>query len=137
MIRLATLKDIKEINYFLKKFHIERSEEEFESHPFTKYVLVKIGKKAAGFLCYEEIYERYELDYIYVEEEYREQGIASALMDFFINEVKKKNGKNITLEVSNNNKEANQLYKKFGFKFAAIRKKYYGDTDGSLLMRKM
>ena len=44
---------------------------------------------------------------------------------------------NITLEVDESNEAAINLYKKYGFTIAAIRKKYYGKNDGYLMIREM
>lgn len=137
MIRLATLNDIESLNSLLKVFHILLTEEEFRTHPFSKYILYKEGRELIGFLNYEEIYERYEIDYIYVKEEYRRKGIASQMLSFLLKEAEKKEIDNITLEVSKNNKEARNLYDKHGFKFAAKRKQYYGTDDAYLLIRKL
>ena len=42
---------------------------------------------------------------------------------------------NITLEVRKDNERALRLYKKYGFKEVALRKNYYNDIDGILMMR--
>lgn len=48
---------------------------------------------------------------------------------------KNKNCINITLEVAVNNKSALNLYKKLGFKIVTIRKNYYENSDGYLMIK--
>ena len=43
----------------------------------------------------------------------------------------------ISLEVRSDNKRAIALYKKFGFEEKAIRKNYYKDSDGILMMKEL
>lgn len=56
------------------------------------------------------------IDGLYVEKEYRNQGIATKLINFAINWAKEKNVKNIYLNVLEKNKDAINLYYKKGFK---------------------
>jgi len=70
-----------------------------------------------------------ELMQIAVNDEYRRKGYAKAL----IIEIAKKFNK-ILLEVSENNKEAINLYKTLGFKIDGIRKHYYNDKSNCILM---
>ncbi len=44
---------------------------------------------------------------------------------------------NITLEVSMLNKNAINLYEKLGFKKIAVRKNYYKDSDGILMLKEV
>ncbi len=97
-------------------------------NPFRKYLVYD----DYAILVYSLIYDRLEIDYIYVKEEYRKQGIASKLLEYLF----KKYGFSCSLEVRVDNKEAINLYKKFNFEIATIRKNYYKDIDGYLMIRK-
>ena len=78
------------------------------------------------------MYEKAEINNIYVLNEYRSQGIGSKLLDYLVK--KCKICENITLEVRKDNINAIYLYKKYGFKEVAIREKYYNGLDGILMM---
>lgn len=56
------------------------------------------------------------LTFIYVEENYRKQKIATRLIDCFLHEVKQKNVEIIEVKAFENNKIACDIYEKLGFK---------------------
>ena len=100
--------------------------------PFSKDVIYVENDTVIGYLSYSIMYEKAEINNIYVLQEYRSQGIGSKLLDYLVK--KCKTCENITLEVRKDNKSAISLYKKFGFKEVAIREKYYNGVDGVLMM---
>lgn len=131
MIEEANNKYLDSINDILQKeFNVDYSKNEYSK----EYVYV-IDNKIVGFIIYEYIYDRIELDYIYVLPEYRKNSIASKLMNHMIDFSSKANCLNITLEVNENNQSAINLYKKFGFVVVATRKGYYNGQDGYLMIR--
>ena len=73
--------------------------------------------------------------YIYVNPEYRKQGIASKLFNYMVENTE--NIQNITLEVRKSNINAINFYKKHSFKEAATRENYYGSEDGILMVKEM
>lgn len=70
---------------------------------------------------------------LFVSEDSRRKGIASALMNEMIN---KEQYNRIMLEVNENNKEAIRLYSKLGFKEINLRERYYG-VDTAIIMEKV
>lgn len=115
--------DIELINSFLKYFDVE-----FSDNPFRKYVVYD----DVAILVYSEIYDRLEIDYIYVLEDYRKKGIADKLIDYLFS----KYDYSCSLEVRCDNIEAINLYKKHGFEIECVRNNYYGNIDGYLMIRK-
>lgn len=109
------------------------SEYQVQQNPFSKtYVYIEEGS-IIGFLDYSVIYERIEINYIFVLEEYRKKGIAYQL----INQMMKMNDwENITLEVNIHNTPAIKLYKKLGFEIVATRPMYYDGVDAYLMERR-
>ena len=87
-----------------------------------------------GFVDYSIIYDRLEINYIFVKEEYRKQKVAYRLLKYIIDNY---NYQNITLEVNINNIPAINLYQKLGFKIVATRPKYYNGVDGYLMERRI
>ena len=100
--------------------------------PFSKEVIYIENDIVVGYLSYSIMYEKAEINNIYVLEEYRSQGIGSKLVDYLVK--KCKICENVTLEVRKDNINAICLYKKYGFKEVAIREKYYDGVDGILMM---
>jgi ribosomal-protein-alanine N-acetyltransferase len=111
--------------------------ESFKQNAFTKYFIYMEKSNIIGIVNYYDLYDRFELAYIEVVEEYRNKKIGSSLMDYLINLGNNKKIENITLEVNVNNKYAIDLYKKYDFEIVAIRKSYYDGVDGYLMERKM
>lgn len=131
MINYTTEKEL--INSFLKYFNTKIN----DISKFSKYLIYSIDDKNIGFIDFSFIYDRIELNYIYVEKSYRNKNIASKLMDKLIEFAIDNKCINITLEVDESNDAAINLYKKYGFTIATIRKKYYGKNDGYLMIREM
>lgn len=110
---------------------------EFESNPYTKIYIYKENDCILGLIHINDIYDRYEINNIYVLEECRNKGIASKLLEKIIEEGKNNKIINITLEVRENNINAIKLYKKYNFEEKAIRKGYYNGIDGILMEKEM
>ncbi len=131
---IEELNDIIIINRFLHKFN--QSIVKLDD-PFKKYLAYKQDNLFVGFLNYSLIYDRIEIEYIYVNSSYRNKGIASNLINYLVAIGYKNNCTNITLEVRKSNTEAIYLYKKNNFIDVAVRKNYYNNEDGILMLRKL
>ena len=101
--------------------------------PYVKYIEYIEEDKILGYLKYSLIYDRMEIDNVFVEQEYRGQKIGNKLISIAIEE----HVVNITLEVRVSNEIARNLYKKFGFREVALRKFYYGDEDAILMEKQV
>lgn len=99
---------------------------------FNHVLIYKDDDKILGFLDYSVMYERAEINYIFVLKEYRSKGIASKLLEYMLDN---NDFNEISLEVNVNNKEAIKLYQKYGFREVNIRKGYYDGIDGILMYR--
>ena len=106
----------------------ENLEEELRK-PFIKILVYVIDNKILGFLNYSLIYDRIELNFIEVLNDYRDQHIGSYLLE----EMFKESVVNYTLEVRSDNFSAIHLYEKYGFVKKAVRTKYYHGVDGYLM----
>ena len=111
--------------------------DDFKQNAFTKYFIYEEKSNIIGVVNYYDLYDRFELSYIEVKEEYRNKKIGSLLIENLIKIAEEKKVKNITLEVNINNEYAIKLYNKYGFNVVAIRKGYYDGVDGYLMERKM
>lgn len=109
--------------------------EEYQNNPYTRYLIYQDkDSEILAFLHYDKIYDRYEISNFQVKEENRRNHIGSKLLNFCITKAKEEKMDNITLEVRKNNIPAINLYHKYKFKDCAIRKKYYNDEDGILMI---
>jgi len=102
----------------------------FSSNDFECVYGYYLDDKLVGVIDYSVIYDRIELNYIFVLDEYRNKGIASVMVKHICDM-----DLPISLEVCINNVSAINLYKKYGFKEVARRKNYYGSLDGILMVR--
>ena len=78
-----------------------------------------------GDLIFIEKVSEYEILFIYVKKNYRNQGLASHLLKTIYLQKKITNLNKIFLEVAKDNKKALKLYKSHNFKLLNIRKNYY------------
>lgn len=106
-----------------------------DDSPFVNVVGYYIDDNIIGFLDYSLIYDKIEINYIFVDEKYRKNGIASKLFNYLFQ--KYSSIKNITLEVKKDNYIAINLYHKLGFIDVAIRKNYYNGIDGILMIKEV
>ena len=101
---------------------------------FTKVYTYEIDNEVVAFLIFSIMYEKCEIIDIYVKDNYRRKGIAISLISEIIKDY---DIENITLEVSSINDSAINLYEKLGFKKVAIRKNYYDNCDGILMLKEI
>lgn len=85
--------------------------------------------RIAGYAGMWHVINEGHINNIAVDEPYRRRGVASLLMDAFIEAARKKEMIGLTLEVRLGNRPAMGLYHKYGFKSEGIRKNYYTDTN--------
>ena len=128
MIREFEKRDTDRVNELIGKFNYNLDSINSE---FVR-ILVYESDKICGVLVYDLIYDRIEVEYIVVDKLYRRQGIATNLIKFMEDS---NSVKNITLEVRKNNDVAISFYEFLGFKKVAIRKNYYKNEDGILMMK--
>ena len=126
---IREIKNIIEIQNLLEEFKQNVGN---TINPYLKIIGYCIDDKIVGALVYEDIFDRFEVDYIVVDSQYRCQGIATKLLKSIIN----LKPENITLEVREDNIPAINLYKKLGFVVVSKRERYYGNIDGLLMIRR-
>lgn len=125
--------DINIINSFLLFFNTSIKEIDC----FQKFMIYKKDNKNIGFIDFSYIYDRIEINYIYVDPKYRKQHIGSKLIQELISFADQEKCVNITLEVNENNNVAVKFYEKNRFKKSAIRNNYYGNENAILMIREL
>ncbi|MCX7959311.1 MAG: ribosomal protein S18-alanine N-acetyltransferase [Deltaproteobacteria bacterium] len=106
--------------------------ETFESeltNTFSRFWIARTGKEPAGFIIYWDVPYEIHLINIAVRPKFRRMGTGSLLIGEMINYAENNSKQLITLEVRVSNRGAISFYKKFGFREAYIREKYYIDND--------
>ena len=98
-------------------------EEDFENYfNKDKFKIWKIStQKIIGFVCFYHVKDEIEIIQICINKSYQRKNFGSLI----INKIKNLNIKKIFLEVSVENSQAINFYKKNGFKKIGIRKDYY------------
>ncbi len=137
MIRKAQKKDIKRIeelgnNYksnFAQTYLLEQYIDD------SNYIiLVSEDIVVNAFLLISITSSSYELEFLYVDKDYRKRGIATELINYFLENYK--DTRPIYLEVASCNKIAINLYKKFAFEIINIRKHYYDNNIDAYVMKR-
>lgn len=122
-------------DFKIKQIILDNFEFDFVSNEFNKLITFKINNEIIGLLIFSQIYDRLEVDYILVLENFRNKKIASKMMEYLCIFMKENKFLNISLEVKINNEAAINLYKKFDFKIVSIREKYYNGVNAYLMVR--
>lgn len=119
------------------------------SHPWTRegiieaknnrtrfYVFEKNGK-VLGYVGVSVIFDEGYITNIATLPEYRNQGVATALLTKLDGLARLKNLSFISLEVRTSNQNAISLYEKFGYKTEGVRKNFYDDPkEDAFIMTK-
>ncbi len=101
------------------------------------YVLAFDGDSAVGYCGIQSVAGEGSITNIAVHPSYRNQGIASSLLEQIIDYARAQKLEFITLEVRESNINAIKLYTKYGFELVGSRKGYYADNhETALLMTK-
>ena len=139
MIRIANKLDIKSINFLGKKYNnnfekLFNIEKIIFDENYKVYIYEK-NKAIIGFLIVLNTYEISNIILIFVDENFRNNHIATNLIDYYISELPIVVEK-ITLEVNVTNVNAIKLYKNFGFETIHVRKQYYSDNNDAYIMER-
>ncbi len=136
MIRKAIYSDFPVLSKYYKEFD-DNGIDLFNRGPFSVLMVYESDGNVVGFISYSIIYDRAEVDYIYVDENSRNHKIASQLLDFCVKDAITKGCLNVTLEVNEHNAMGIGLYKKFGFLEGTKRKNYYHGNDALLMIKEL
>lgn len=131
---IRTINDVDKA--YLKKIIDSEFDTNYTSDsPFTNWLIYELNDKIVGFINYSVMYDKAEIDYIFVDLNYRNKGIGTELLNEMFKKLKETSVSCITLEVKCTNKEAISLYEKSGFKKVSVRKNYYKGIDAFLMLK--
>jgi [ribosomal protein S18]-alanine N-acetyltransferase len=80
---------------------------------------------AVGFCSFWRVLDELHINNLAVRPEFRLQGVASALLRHVLSQGARLGATRATLEVRRSNEAARQLYERFGFVIAGVRRGYY------------
>ena len=98
------------------------------SNNLAKYLVAKVDGKVAGYVCIWFVVDEGHITNVAVHEDYRGQKIGDQLIKELVQVCKDNKIVSMTLEVRTSNTVAQNLYRKYGFKMAGIRKEYYSNN---------
>ncbi len=137
MIRIANLEDltaIDSIGTLIKdNFSKQNHTRERINLDYVKIFVYEDQSIIKGFIETECHYETTDLINIAVLKEYQNQGIASSLLNYVIENI---NQQNIILEVNENNIKAIKFYQRNNFKEINRRNKYYDNLYDAIIMER-
>ncbi len=111
--------------------------EEISNNKFARYLCARANGKVIGYAGFWKVCDEGHITNIAVHPEFRKNKVGSILMERLLDAAVKEGVTAVTLEVRKSNIAAQNLYKKFGFKVAGIRKGYYADNgEDALIMWK-
>lgn len=134
MIRKYQVSDYKSVEKILKD---EFNKSFPQENPFSQKLVCVKDNCIVGILLFDIMYERAEIDYICVIKDYRNKEIATELINKMFSLLIDRQVETVSLEVRKSNIPALNFYKKMGFVETSIRKKYYKNEDGILMVRKL
>lgn len=106
--------------------------EETENRLAT-YIIAREDNKIIGYCGFWRVGDEVQITNIAVLPEYRQRGIASAMLDEMTAECD--DAEQIVLEVRESNTAAIGLYEKYGFESAGVRKNFYrSPTENGIVM---
>ena len=119
---------------FLDYYSYKTLESAYNGNSF--YGIMDSDGEVKGYLLATVVLDVADLDKVAVKKEYRNQKIASNLIDEFEKSVKAKGVKEVLLEVRRSNLPAINLYKSKNYKQISERKNYYGGVEDALIFKK-
>ena len=103
--------------------------------PISYYIVAKSNNEILGFAGLNFFYDEVHIANIAVRTDKRRLKIGSQLLEALINKAQEQ-ASSITLEVSEINEPAINLYKKYNFSLVGKRKKYYNNKYDAYIMTK-
>ena len=94
----------------------------------ARYLVAELDNKIVGYVGIWFVVDEGHITNVAVHSDYRGRKIGDKLVQALVELCRENNIVSMTLEVRVSNVVAQNLYKKYGFKLAGIRKEYYSDN---------
>ena len=125
--------DVYKLGSLLNRDYAKLYDEESLNTGVNKTFLLVEDDRLIGFIHIQDLIDEVDIINIVISEENRRKGYASKLIEHVINYA---NDKKIILEVSDQNINAVNLYKKYNFIEINRRKGYYNGIDAIIMEKK-
>ena len=107
------------------------------ANPLSLWLVAMDGDAVAGYVGSQSVMGESDMMNIAVHPQYRRKGIAAALVDALVAQLKENGNYCLTLEVRISNAPAIALYQKLGFQQVGRRPNYYrSPKEDALILRK-
>ncbi len=106
-------------------------------NPSYKCFLLRIAGLPKGMVSILNLGDEAEILRVVVENSVRLQGVATKMLSYLFDWLRKTGCKEVFLEVNNQNYPAMSLYQKLGFSEIGRRKEYYGRKEDAVTMKKI
>lgn len=115
----------------------ERSVASELDNALSLWLVAMEGEQLAGYVGSQTVMGETDMMNIAVDPDHRRKGIAKALVEALVAELKARESHCLTLEVRASNEPAKALYETLGFFQVGLRKNYYRNPkEDALIMRK-
>jgi ribosomal-protein-alanine N-acetyltransferase len=140
-IRPMTLADMEDVLTVERACHTHPWSEkqlraELES-PVSSIDLGRVGKHLAGFICTWFVCGELHILDVATAPAFRRRKVASRLLDHVLARSRSMGMEKAFLEVRVSNRGAMALYEAFGFRRAALRPRYYADSEDAVVMERL
>lgn len=107
------------------------------TNPLSHWLVALDGDTVAGYVGSQTVIDETDMMNIAVHPAFRRKGIAEALVNALVADLKALGSHCLTLEVRSSNEPAKALYEKLGFQHVGTRKNYYRHPkEDGLILRK-
>ncbi len=143
IIRPFKTEDVVEVRGIMEKsgldpWSIESLEEVGSPVSLTQGFCAEMDNKVIGFVIYWIMFDDTQIFDVAVAEEYRRQGVATALIEAVRKKAWESGASRLLLEVRQSNEGARSFYKLFGFVEQGISKNHYSfPREDAILMEKI
>ena len=132
-VRPATVADLDfimdiESRSFASPWSKETLLEELDGKAWSHVLVAEIANVVVGFIIYWVVLSEIHLLNLAVHPDWRRMGIAAAMIHQLLACAHTQNAEEIFLEVRVSNRNAQVLYRKFGFRPIGMRQNYYSDN---------
>lgn len=127
------LLDVYKLGSLLNHNYANLYDEQSLNKDVNKTFLYVDDDKLVGFIHIQDLNGEVDIINIVIDENYRRHGYASKLIEYVINYA---SNRPIFLEVNDQNTNALNLYKKYGFTEINRRKGYYNGIDAIIMEKK-
>jgi len=115
----------------------ERSIASELNNPLSFWLVAMEGDCVAGYVGSQTVLGETDMMNIAVHPDFRRQGVAEALINALVTELRKLGSRSLTLEVRASNEPARKLYEKLGFVQVGRRPNYYRNPrEDACILRK-